>query len=70
MDMFDIHIFKDGKPAGDLHPYLGALAHAVFLMEKTSATFTFIRWQWGKCPWLTWICTVPACLTMQSPHPT
>ncbi|MGC1335303.1 MAG: hypothetical protein WA812_07975 [Candidatus Cybelea sp.] len=26
-----IHILKDGKPASDLHPYLGALAHAVFL---------------------------------------
>jgi hypothetical protein len=26
-----VHITKDGKPAGDLHPYLGALAHAVFL---------------------------------------
>jgi hypothetical protein len=26
-----IHILKDGKPAADLHPYLGALAHAVFL---------------------------------------
>ena len=26
-----IHILKDGRPAADLHPYLGALAHAVFL---------------------------------------
>jgi hypothetical protein len=26
-----IHILKSGKPADDLHPYLGALAHAVFI---------------------------------------
>ncbi len=26
-----VHILKDGKPATDLHPYLGALAHAVFI---------------------------------------
>jgi hypothetical protein len=26
-----VHIRRAGKPAGDLHPYLGALAHAVFL---------------------------------------
>jgi len=26
-----IHIAKNGKPATDIHPYLGALAHAVFL---------------------------------------
>jgi hypothetical protein len=26
-----VHILRDGKPARDLHPYLGALAHAVFL---------------------------------------
>ncbi|HEY1653496.1 MAG TPA: hypothetical protein VGF86_00105 [Candidatus Tumulicola sp.] len=29
-----VHIFKDGRPAGDLHPYLGALAHAVFINER------------------------------------
>jgi len=29
--MIAIHILKNGKPASDLHPYLGALAHAVFL---------------------------------------
>ncbi len=29
--MIDIVIQKDGKPATDLHPYLGAPAHAVFL---------------------------------------
>jgi hypothetical protein len=26
-----VHILENGKPAGDLHPYLGALAHAVFI---------------------------------------
>jgi len=26
-----VHVFRNGKPARDLHPYLGALAHAVFL---------------------------------------
>jgi hypothetical protein len=26
-----VHILKNGKPAPDLHPYLGALAHAVFI---------------------------------------
>lgn len=30
----DVHILRDGKPARDLHPYLGALAHAVFLDAK------------------------------------
>lgn len=27
----DVHIKRAGKPADDLHPYLGALAHAVFI---------------------------------------
>jgi hypothetical protein len=31
MSMLDIQILKDGKPATDLHPYLGSPAHAVFL---------------------------------------
>jgi hypothetical protein len=26
-----VHVLKDGKPASDLHPYLAALAHAVFI---------------------------------------
>jgi hypothetical protein len=26
-----VHVTKGGRPAGDLHPYLGTLAHAVFL---------------------------------------
>lgn len=26
-----VHIFEHGRPASNLHPYLGALAHAVFL---------------------------------------
>ncbi len=26
-----VHVLRAGKPANDLHPYLGALAHAVFL---------------------------------------
>jgi hypothetical protein len=29
--MLDVHILRGGKPAADLHPYLGALAHAVFV---------------------------------------
>jgi hypothetical protein len=29
-----VHIRKSGKPARDLHPYLGALAHAVLLDTK------------------------------------
>lgn len=31
MSMVDVAILKDGKPATDLHPYLGSPAHAVFL---------------------------------------
>jgi hypothetical protein len=34
MDMIDVHILKGDKPANDLHPYLGAAAHAVFLNSK------------------------------------
>jgi hypothetical protein len=34
MDMIDVHILKGDKPANDLHPYLGASAHAVFLNSK------------------------------------
>ncbi|WP_213804768.1 hypothetical protein [Granulicella sp. dw_53] len=34
MDMIDVHILKGDKPATDLHPYLGASAHAVFLNGK------------------------------------
>jgi hypothetical protein len=34
MDMVDIEILENGKPAKDLHPYLGAPAHAVFLNSK------------------------------------
>jgi hypothetical protein len=36
MNMLDINILniKDGKPATDLHPYLGSPAHAVFLSEN------------------------------------
>ncbi len=29
--MLAVHILRGGKPAADLHPYLGALAHAVFI---------------------------------------
>jgi hypothetical protein len=29
-----VHILRAGKPATDLHPYLGALAHAVFLNAR------------------------------------
>ena len=31
MEQLDVAILKDGKPATDLHPYLGSPAHAVFL---------------------------------------
>lgn len=31
MTMLDVSILKNGKPATDLHPYLGVPAHAVFL---------------------------------------
>jgi hypothetical protein len=34
MDMIDVHILKGDQPATDLHPYLGAAAHAVFLNSK------------------------------------
>ena len=34
MEMVDISVLKDGQPAKDLHPYLGAPAHAVFLNAK------------------------------------
>lgn len=34
MEMIDVEILKDGKPAKDLHPYLGVPAHAVFLNNK------------------------------------
>ena len=34
MSMLDVNILKDGKPATDLHPYLGVPAHAVFLDAK------------------------------------
>jgi hypothetical protein len=27
----DVHIFKNGRPANDLHPYLGVMAHGVFI---------------------------------------
>jgi hypothetical protein len=31
MSMLDVAVLKNGKPATDLHPYLGVPAHAVFL---------------------------------------
>jgi len=34
MEMVDVEVLKNGKPAMDLHPYLGAPAHAVFLNAK------------------------------------
>jgi len=34
MEMVDIEVLENGKPATDLHPYLGAPAHAVFLNAK------------------------------------
>lgn len=33
MEMVDIQILKNGQPAKDLHPYLGAPAHAIFLNQ-------------------------------------
>ena len=34
MEMVDVAVLENGKPAKDLHPYLGAPAHAVFLNAK------------------------------------
>lgn len=34
MEMVDVSVLRDGAPAKDLHPYLGAPAHAVFLNAK------------------------------------
>jgi hypothetical protein len=34
MEMVDVQVLENGKPAKDLHPYLGAPAHAVFLNTK------------------------------------
>jgi hypothetical protein len=34
MEMVDVEVLENGKPAKDLHPYLGAPAHAVFLNAK------------------------------------
>jgi len=34
MEMLDLQILENGKPATDLHPYLGASAHAVFLNAR------------------------------------
>jgi hypothetical protein len=34
MEMVDVEILENGKPAKDLHSYLGAPAHAVFLNAK------------------------------------
>ena len=38
--MLDVNILKDGKPAKDLHPYLGVPAHAVFL---NSADLSYVH---------------------------
>ena len=32
-----VHIFKNGQPARDLHPYLGVMAHGVFIGTKDLA---------------------------------
>jgi hypothetical protein len=34
MEMVDVEVLENGQPAKDLHPYLGAPAHAVFLNTK------------------------------------
>jgi hypothetical protein len=34
MEMVTVNILENGKPAKDLHPYLGGAAHAVFLNAK------------------------------------
>jgi hypothetical protein len=39
-DMIDVKILKGGSPAKDLHPYLGAPAHAVFL---NSADLSYVH---------------------------
>jgi hypothetical protein len=35
MTMLNVRIMKNGTPAADLHPYLGAAAHAVFIDAST-----------------------------------
>jgi hypothetical protein len=37
-----VHITKGGRPATDLHPYLGALAHAVFL-DAEDLSYTHVH---------------------------
>jgi hypothetical protein len=37
-----VHITEDGKPAKDLHPYLGALAHAVFI-DATDLSYAHVH---------------------------
>jgi hypothetical protein len=39
-EMLEVHILKNGKPAEDLHPYLGASAHAVFI---NSSDLTYVH---------------------------
>jgi hypothetical protein len=34
MEMVDVEVLENGQPAKDLHPYLGAPAHAIFLNTK------------------------------------
>ena len=51
--MLDVHILRGGKPASDLHPYLGALAHAVFI-DASDLTYVHVHRcrsvRWRECP--------------------
>jgi len=42
LTMLTVHVREGGKPAANLHPYLGALAHAVFL-DASDLTYVHVH---------------------------